>query len=1180
MDQVKLSIDEIFLTALEKPTPEERSGFLDAACGSDAELRHRVERLLKAHPQVAAFLEVPAPGVERVAVEPIAESPGTLVGRYKLLELIGEGGFGSVFMAEQQEPVRRQVALKIIKLGMDTKQVVARFEAERQALAMMDHGNIAKVLDAGATETGRPYFMMELVRGEAITEYCDANRLTTRDRLKLFVDVCHAVQHAHQKGIIHRDIKPTNVMVTRVDGEPLPKVIDFGIAKATQQRLTEKTLYTSYRQLIGTPQYMSPEQAAMGDRDVDTRSDIYSLGVLLYELLVGTTPFNSEELQNSGYDKMCRIISETDPPTPSRRLSTLGAAIAMVSEQRQVMPNVLSRQLRGDLDWIVMKALEKDRSRRYATANNLALDIERHLANEPVRARPPSILYRLRKFVRKYRGPVAAAMAVVASLVLGLVLAIAGFVRARHEQQVRTRQLYISDVNSAYHAWDNGNIDRAVELLNRHAQQRDDETRCGFEWHLLRGRLQRAIERPCLQHEDLSSIAFSPDGALLASASHQGSVKLWDMATRDERCVLDRAHDGNAVLCLAFSPDGTLFATGGSDHTAKLWDVATCTLQRTLPLDQPVASVLFSPNGQTLYTGQGTRSSPGDIQLWDVASGTALVTLQGHDAEVVDLAFSPDGTLFASASTDRTVKLWDTRTRLVLATLRGHTNRVTAVEMSPDGRTLASAGMDGAVKLWDLPHVSEGRKKIARRELQPSNRSAGTPPHGASRRPPVTMRDQFPQHVCQVYSLAFSTDSNSLAIGSQDGRVWLWNPTTRKVRAIVTGHTERVDSLAFSPDGKMLATGSVDGTIRLLQDATFPAQEIDSVHSDWLSHIAVGSSDANMLALGIGELTKQSQSGEVVLWDLSMRKSRILFSSPDRPVRSVALSASGGILAAGTGGHQGGDEGCEVMLWDLPSGKRIRTVTGHTASISALAFSPDERTLASADWGRPDANEPDSADWHSTIFLSDMATGELRHTFRVHRFRPVSIVFSPNGRWLVAGGGLWEAGSIKRWDVASGKQLSTLTTEGGLIGRVAFSPDGMMLAAPDWKGRLNLWDLANGEQYRAIRAHSHHSMGLAFAPDGKTLATGSFDQTVKLWHVPSGEQLAVLHVHAPVMSVAFLRGGRTLAAACSDKTLCLWHADAQEEVLRYRADDGERTSDERTSQSEPPKSGSEARAMH
>jgi serine/threonine protein kinase len=512
-----------------------RSAFLDQACNGNPALRSRLERLLAVHVSAEEFFNVHPVGDAGDFADPDGPAAGapsalqrdasllattnTVIGRYRLLQRLGEGGCGVVYLAEQEQPLRRKVALKIIRLGMDTESVIARFEAERQALALMDHVNIAHVLDAGATESGRPYFVMELVHGVKITDYCNQNHLETRERLTLFIQICHAIQHAHQKGIIHRDIKPSNILVAVHDGVPMPKVIDFGIAKAAQGRLDDNTLFTACDQFIGTPAYMSPEQADISGLDVDTRSDIYSLGVLLYELLTGRTPFDSKKLIASGMDEMRRTLREREPQPPSTMLTAMGnTELRKIAVQHHAEPPRLISSLSGDLDWIVMKALEKDRRRRYETANGLAMDVQRYLNNEAVMARPPSSLYRFRKLVRRNRITFAAIAAVALALLVGLGVSTWLFFQEREarqravaaeQEQIRLRQeadrlrLQTENRQKLTEATMSLSRDRTEEADSLVAEIPTPEPNLEYanlfrtlgDWHATQGRWQQAADR-------------------------------------------------------------------------------------------------------------------------------------------------------------------------------------------------------------------------------------------------------------------------------------------------------------------------------------------------------------------------------------------------------------------------------------------------------------------------------------------------------------------------------------------------------------------------------------------------------------------------------------------------------------------------------------------------------------
>jgi WD40 repeat protein/serine/threonine protein kinase/tetratricopeptide (TPR) repeat protein len=1128
----------IFIEALEKEDAAERKAFLDQACAGDPELRQRLERLLQRHHGAGSFLESPAVNLAPTADNPITERPGTVVGPYKLLEQIGEGGFGVVFMAEQTEPIRRKVALKVLKPGVDTRQVIARFGAERQALALMDHPNIAHILDGGETASGRPYFVMELVRGVPITEFCDENHLPVRERLELFISVCQAVQHAHQKGIIHRDIKPPNVLVMSHDGKPVVKVIDFGVAKAIGQRLSDKTICTQFAQLIGTPLYMSPEQAGEGGLDIDTRTDIYALGVLLYELLTGTTPFDRERLQEAGYEEIRRVIREEEPPKPSTRISTLGQAATTASTNRESDPKQLSRLFRGELDWIVMKCLEKDRNRRYETANGLGHDIQRYLNDEAVQACPPSAMYRFRKFGRRNRRALATAVVVSAALLLTVVvLAVSNF-RITREQEVKDealqqarinaesantqrsiaqvnaneadkqrqiavkqerlakeqeltarRRLYASQTNLAYEAWKKGQTARVIELLESLRPQSDEGDLRSFEWYFLWNLGRRGAQKVLRGHSgQVQSVAFAPDGKTLAAGDVDGGVRLWDVATGKERLALPR--QGGNMWGLAYSPDGRTLATGS--HIAdivRLWDPGNGKEKGNLPC-KDVLSLAFGPDGTTLAAG----SNDGTVRLWNMRTRREPAMLRGMPAAYVNLALSPDGKRLAAANawseTPRTL-VWDLTTEPPRVSYR--LPGAVVVAFSPDSQTLALAG-DGKLSLVD---AATGKEKLKRQ------RDTG-----------------------YIKAIAFSPDGRSLAYGGDDRTVRLWNPLTDQERCY--SHDAPVNCLAFSPDGLLVASGGKDQTVKFW-DVSWEPDAVSLQHGDAVKVLAF-SPDGRRLATGSADTLR--------VWNLidSREVARLKLSTGK--VRHALVFSHDGKTLAVAGGHT-------IKLFDTDRWQERATLDGHASDIWNLAFSPDDRTLASGIfWETEDPFQ---------VKVWDVSTGRARFTVPGN-----AVAFSPDGRLLATG--LGHVGrppaSVMLTDVASGRERITLSSGvPALAHAVVFSPDGNTVAQVTNFGQIYLWDVRTGALRNSLKGHTAYTWSVAFHPDGKILASTNRDGSITMWDLVTGQERMVLTGHAHGANfVAFSPDGKTLASAGEDGLVKLWYGPAGQDARAPNAE--------------------------
>jgi WD40 repeat protein/serine/threonine protein kinase len=1109
--------EEWIIREAQKRSPAEREAFLDGACAGDLGLRRRLEELLAAQAQPDPLLATRSAVARATAKLEFTddrsdEAVGQTLGRYKLLEKVGEGGCGVVYVADQTKPVRRRVALKVIKLGMDTKQVVARFEAERQALAMMDHPNIAKVLDAGATDTGRPYFVMELVRGIRITDYCDQASLSTRDRLELFIKVCQAIQHAHQKGIIHRDIKPSNILVTLHDGVPVPKVIDFGIAKATEGRLTDATVYTQLHQFMGTPAYMSPEQAEMSGLDIDTRSDIYSLGVLLYELLAGSTPFDSTELMASGIDQMCKTIREKDPARPSVKLAMLkGEELTTTARRRSVEASRLASLLRGDLDWIVMKCLEKDRSRRYDTANGLAMDINRYLNIEPILARPPSKLYEFQKSVRRHKVGFAATVAIILILAAGIAVTTWQFVeknraynlavmaekqqaleRRRAEQMSEESRARAVRLNVAYGV----RLMEAGDLLSSlqwfiEALRLDEGDSARARIHRVRiGAVLRNCPKPtqlCWLSSTVQHVEFSPDGQRILTAHEDGTAQLWDART-GQRAGPPLQH-GQAVNWATFSPDSRRVVTASNDSTVRVWDAAS-----GQPVAPPIAhpdkvgKAVFSPDGQRVLVG----GNDGTARIWDPVSNQPLTPPMRHADSVDDVGFSPDGRRVLTASSDGTARIWDAATgTAVVSTLR-HEAGVVRASFSPDGRRVVTASRDGTARIWD----------------------AAT---GEPLTPPL-------RHTTWLTDARFNPDNSTVATASFDNTARIWDAETGKPVCSPLRHGHSVMTSAFSPDGRRLITACFNQTAQVWDAATGERLLSPLKHSGYVSEALFSPDGRKVLTCGFDRTMR--------LWEVATRGSFLSRLDVGSAVAQLAFSGDGRRLATA-------DTNGVVRFWDSETGQPLPVLVRHTASVRQLAFSPNGRQIL-------------LADGNGAAQLFDAASGQPSGG-PMRLGQPIDVAgFSPDGRRVFLGA---HQGLIRVWDAVRGEPITPLLQITNSTRLLAFNRDGTRVVAVGTNQFARVWDTFSGQPLSPPVGHPSEVVSAAFSPDDRKVVTSCSDFTLaklaaQVWDAATGVALGPALQHQDgVLHAAFSPDGRSIVTASEDGTAGIWDA----ETSRLRA---------------------------
>ncbi|MFN0125778.1 MAG: protein kinase domain-containing protein [Verrucomicrobiales bacterium] len=1180
-------------------TDEERSIFLSMACAEDDGLQSRLK---------AKIGEEMPPGY------PTMLSPGRTdageaeldnVGPYKIRQKLGKGGFGVVYMAEQETPVRRRVALKVIKPGLDDQQVIARFEAERQALAMMDHPNIARVFDAGATEKGRPYFVMELVRGVPITDYCDQNKVPPRQRLELFLHVCRAVQHAHQKGIIHRDIKPSNVLVTLDGGNPVPKVIDFGIAKAIEQRLTDKTLFTRMEQLIGTPAYMSPEQAEMSSLDVDTRSDIYSLGVLLYELLTGTTPLEKETLHQAGFDHMRKMIREFEPPRPSLRMQTMGARAAEVAKQRGEETGGLTRLLRGDLDWIVMKALEKDRTRRYETANGLATDIQRHLNNEPVLAGPPSAAYRIRKFIRRNRVIVTAGALVVLFLVAGLTASIVGMglalkekkqataAKSEAEKHARNAQETLAEKKklltdmftmSGLAAVEKGDESNAIVWFAGAARETPpDSPEALASLARLRSCASRlpAPERALKTMFRPDILQFHPNGKYLMIRAFPHISKktpnpsiIWD--TEDDRVV--PAGDAAQATAGVWNSDGAEFLVAHPDGKAEILTFPSLIRKEEFALPGAAYSVAFSPDSQYVAAGGDNfvviRDRPhGHLYTWrDKLDGQRVTSLEfGPDNKILiaGLAHERAQVLSVPSAPDQSINLLfgavphrNPRPPLYRSMFGLQMLFTQASEHSLHVFNIVSGQLIKEFGIKNIHYftIGAGRQDLWAGVFPKAVAWSGLEliSEGSKASEPVSTLD----HRNHVNMIDFLHDPPRILTASSDGTARIWEePGSGSPRSISVPHYTDVISCSASPSAGYFATGQADGLVRVWH-TNGPDRPVRIPSEGSADARVVVSRDGRLLSIagatGMGRRVRTTARVYAVQGGTALSQP---LSAPG-VINGAAFSMDGSeivLVGSAVSVHPGAQRSNFaqspgfVVGWDWESGRRSFEAVKTTSEPVDAAWHPKIPLLAVACAGG------------ELMFLSKVA-GSMEKVekpksvdYAVYTAQPRRWVrFSPSGRFLVQIG----RENMAFWNSAE-KELLWTKEFGANVLDFAFSPneESIAVALGDGGPDVLICDASTGHQVGPSLHHSDWVFSVDFDPEGRWLLTGSRDRTVRLWDLESRKPTQHFECHDEAMDAKFFGGGNWIIAAVrdgssTDGVVRIWSAHSSFDLVPEIAMDG------------------------